>query len=485
MRPIPPPALLLAAALALPAGSRCQPARPVTVAVTLRGVATANLALAPAAGPGANTPLGAARDVGPGERRTFQVDARLLPADLTLYVEYHEAGAGGGRTAAVEIYAAGQGDIELRLNPAHASQPDSVDFGPADAENAANQRFRAQEQRWAEQLALLQLVVERYDPPGGSHGAFRQSAIAEHRAATDSHNAWVRGEMQRHRGLMSARTFALELRPHRDWAQPRAERERRYRAQAAENIDFADTLLARTARYRRFLDDYMSAQLDPADPQGNKERLAQAGQALLRLAENGAPAVRGQLADYLYEGYEAMDAGPGIAMLARHLADADAAQWPARRRGEIELRAAGLQKLAPGAPAPDITLTDADGAELTLSGFGGQKPFKLLLFWSADCDHCRATTEQLAALQRQPHAAGKFDVLAVSVDATDVEVAAWRRRRRDFPQWRHALAPGGTLSPQAQAYCVTSAPMMYLVRSRDNAIAAAPATVAELEAYFR
>ena len=89
-----------------------------------------------------------------------------------------------------------------------------------------------------------------------------------------------------------------------------------------------------------------------------------------------------------------------------------------------------------GLPAPDFTLPQLDGGEITLSSLRGR--VVLLNFWATWCKPCE---EEMPAMERLHTKLGgpDFELLAVSVDEGDEEVRAFRDRLAlHFPILRDA-----------------------------------------------
>ncbi len=79
-----------------------------------------------------------------------------------------------------------------------------------------------------------------------------------------------------------------------------------------------------------------------------------------------------------------------------------------------------------GHPAPDFALSSLDGPEVSLAALRGQ--VVLVNFWATWCKPCE---DEMPAMQRLYTALGggdRFELLAVSVDAGDAEVRAFRDR---------------------------------------------------------
>lgn len=69
--------------------------------------------------------------------------------------------------------------------------------------------------------------------------------------------------------------------------------------------------------------------------------------------------------------------------------------------------------VAAGAPAPDVTLKDLDGKEVTLAQYQGK--VVLVNFWATWCDPCRVEIPWLIEMQQKYSARG-FTILGIDVD---------------------------------------------------------------------
>lgn len=63
---------------------------------------------------------------------------------------------------------------------------------------------------------------------------------------------------------------------------------------------------------------------------------------------------------------------------------------------DLDLKFA-TEMLAPGADAPEFTLNDIEGKQVSITDFKGRKV--VLLFWASWCPDCRAEVPQLKAMQ--------------------------------------------------------------------------------------
>src|SRR2546430_7553270 len=94
-----------------------------------------------------------------------------------------------------------------------------------------------------------------------------------------------------------------------------------------------------------------------------------------------------------------------VIAVAAHFADK-----ATRLRGKTILK---LDNSNAGEPAPDVSLKDLDGKDVTLSQFKGK--VVLVNFWATWCDPCRVEIPWLIEMQQKYSARG-FTVLGISMD---------------------------------------------------------------------
>jgi thioredoxin-related protein len=84
--------------------------------------------------------------------------------------------------------------------------------------------------------------------------------------------------------------------------------------------------------------------------------------------------------------------------------------------------------------------------------------------------------------QQQPENSKKVSVVAVSLDETETETAAWKEKIKGLVGWRHMLAPEGVRSQAAYDYYVLATPVMILIDSKTKNIISLPGGMEELKA---
>ena len=102
-----------------------------------------------------------------------------------------------------------------------------------------------------------------------------------------------------------------------------------------------------------------------------------------------------------------------VIAVAAHFADK-----ATRLRGKTILK---LDNSNAGEPAPDVSLKDLDGKDVTLSQFKGK--VVLVNFWATWCDPCRVEIPWLIEMQQKYSARG-FTVLGVAMDEEGRTVVA-------------------------------------------------------------
>lgn len=124
--------------------------------------------------------------------------------------------------------------------------------------------------------------------------------------------------------------------------------------------------------------------------------------------------------------------------------------------------------IQPGLEAPDFTLLDREGKEISLSSLRGQPV--LVDFWASWCKPCRASMPGLKALYERFHAKG-FEILGVSIDSSP---EPWKQAIvEDETPWIHVLDESqGKNRPTkaAQLYGVRAVPSYFLIDAEGKLI---------------
>lgn len=140
----------------------------------------------------------------------------------------------------------------------------------------------------------------------------------------------------------------------------------------------------------------------------------------------------------------------------------------------------GLKTLTVGMLAPDFTSKDDNGNTIHFHDYKTNCRYKLVLFWSADCNYCKHLVSKLYPWYEQIKDKNLLDVLAISVDETRTEIPKWEQAKAQLPAWRHIRVGGGMNGQEVSDFFVYITPEMVLVDSQTNKIVALPKTVKQL-----
>ena len=115
--------------------------------------------------------------------------------------------------------------------------------------------------------------------------------------------------------------------------------------------------------------------------------------------------------------------------------------------------------LEAGTPAPDFTLSDITGREVSISDFRGRRV--VLVFWASWCPDCRAEVPELKAMQA---AADPSEVAFVSVSFDRTREAFETYVRENYLGGVQLFDPAGKKdSAVGEAYHVRWIPSLYLI----------------------
>lgn len=131
----------------------------------------------------------------------------------------------------------------------------------------------------------------------------------------------------------------------------------------------------------------------------------------------------------------------------------------AQETGEDLDKVYAADLLKSGTPAPDFTLADLDGKEVSLSNFKGKTV--VLVFWATWCPDCRKEVPVLRELASRSDA-GKVVFLSVSFDRS-LEALLSYARENDLPGIQLFDASGKKESAVGAAYHVKWIPSLYVI----------------------
>ena len=132
----------------------------------------------------------------------------------------------------------------------------------------------------------------------------------------------------------------------------------------------------------------------------------------------------------------------------------------------IKERIDRLAKTQGGAKAPDFTLPDAKGNEVTMSTVKGK--IKIIDFWASWCGPCRLNNPALKALYEEYHPKG-LEIIGVSLDTNK---ANWEKAiEKDGLTWINVSSLKGWNCDVVRLYNITGVPSVLVPDENNNIIA--------------
>ncbi|PLX05720.1 MAG: alkyl hydroperoxide reductase [Marinilabiliales bacterium] len=449
-------------------------AQEVSINIHLRGVAESKISLLALSGGGTFVSIIEMPGIKNGETTTFSVPAKNLPGEFVLRFDYKEKESSTPYPSEKYIFINDQ-DLELWVSPIYCNNADSTYFQANERENAAFVKFSNENAKQKQQLGLLQNFLINYDD---KESKFYQQGIIEYEQRRQTFNQWLSDQTLEDEDLFVSSMYGFQYMPQIDFKGDESDIIKNLIDHYFDGIDFNNPFLIKTSDINKWMDNYVNLYSELAINIVIRDSLLyEAGRTAIEKAKKGHPLVYGWMVDYFNRGYESNGMDAGMKVLEPYLNDSTCLT---SKRQAIEKRLAGIKTLKVGTFAPDFTLKDDAGNEVLFSKYKTNNRYKLLLFWSADCGHCKDLTNELYLWWQQLDDKTLVEVFALSLDDTETEITIWKNTIKQLLGWKHLRCKGGVNSPEANAYFILSTPVMFLVDARTNKIFAIPENVQQL-----
>ncbi|MDP4204470.1 MAG: redoxin domain-containing protein [Bacteroidota bacterium] len=449
-------------------------AQGINIKIHLRGVYNSKISLLPMTGTNALKPLVEKEGIKNEEVAVISIPEDRLPGEFVLRFDYKQKESSNPYPSEKRIVAYNQ-DLELWVSPPYANNQDSTYFQKDERENALIAKFFKESSKRKEQLGLLQNFLMNYDEP---HSDFYKRGIHEYEKRRVEYNQWLEMQINQNKGTFVSSSFRFQYVPKVDWKGSETDRKWSLVAHYFDGMDFKDPLLIKTTGIKDWLNQYVNIYGTFSTTVALRDSLfTLAGQRAITHACLGHPLVYGWVVDYFYNGYESFNIAAGMKMLKPYLDDPNCLT---SKRQAIEKRLQGMETLTVGTLAPDFISQDDKGNTIRFHDYKENCRYKLVFFWSADCNHCKELVGKLYPLCEQWKNKNLMDVFAISVDETKTEIPIWEKTKGLYPLWKHIRAKGGINSKEASAYFILSTPVMILVDSQTNKIIALPENIEQL-----
>lgn len=449
-------------------------AQDITLKINLHGVVESKISLLPLIGPNALKPIAERGGIKNGETASISVSKDQLPAEFVLRFDYKEKENGSPYPSEKHIFISNQ-NLELWVNPPYCNNNDSTWFQKEERENTLFTKFTKENGKQKESLGLLQNFLMNYD---NTQSKFYQQGIEEYEKRRSAYNNWITEQSTQYQALFVSHTFRFQYVPQIVFNGSDADRMQSGLVHYFDGIDFNDSLLINTTELKKWMTDYVNIYGSMVKTEAHRDSLfTLAGKTAIEKGRQGNPKVYGWMVDYFYTGFESFNMTAGIKMLEPYINDSNCLTT---KRQAIEKRLKGMKTLLTGTLAPDFTIKDETGNVVQFHQYKSNSRYKLLLFWSADCGHCKELVSKLYPWHQQLSDKKLVEIFALSLDDTATEIPIWKNAITQLPDWKHIRCEGGINSREANAYFILSTPVMILVDTKTNKICASPENLQEL-----
>jgi len=450
-------------------------AQDIIIKINLRGVYESKISLMPLSGPNALKSIAESEGFKNGETAKITVSRDRLPGEFVLRFDYKEKESSTPYPSEKRIIIYNQ-NLELWINPPFCNNEDSTHFQKGETENSLFVQFSKENAKQKENLGLLQNLAMNYD---NSQSKFYQQVVGEYEKRRGEYNQWVTQQSIRHKALFISHAFRFQYVPQIALKGSETDKIESLLTHYFDGIDFNDTLLIKTTNLKEWMTSYVNMYGAMSKTEAMRDSLLPlAGKRAIEKAKLGNPKVYGWMVDYFYAGFEVNNIAKGMTMLQQYIDDPNC---QTSKKQQIIKRLQGMSKLVVGTQAPDFTLSYIDGSDFKFSNYKTSAKYKLLLFWSADCEHCENLVKKIKQWYDETGNKEKLNIIAVSLDETDVEVKKWEGAIIRLPGWKHFRANGGINALIANDYAILSTPTMFLVDGKTNLIVAIPENLEQLK----
>ncbi len=408
-----------------------------------------------------------------GEQISIDIPEKYLPGEFILFFEYSGMPASAKPKQAERMIIINEQNVEFYANPNFINNSDSSFFNDADVENIILSEFANKTMQNLEMLDVIQTFLLKYD---NQDSDFYKSGIKEFKDKRKEHNDWIDKQLKEHKNLFCSNMFYFYYVPDVNWDGNIMKRQQSFIDNYFTGMDFNNKDILRTSYLKSWMDNYVNKYIELATSQEMlTELFLEAGEKAIEESKKGDPYFYGWMVDYFFNGYEMMNIQEGITMLEKYTKDPNCMTY---KRKEIDKRVTGIKNLTKGSIVPDFTFTDNNDNSQTFHTYKTNAPYKIVLFWSADCEHCHALINEIYEWHLKNE--NKICVIALSLDESETEIPKWEKEKLKFPEWIHKLTEGGVNSMEANAYYILSTPTLFLVDSETNQLIGKPNSLKEI-----
>ncbi|MFN8258560.1 MAG: thioredoxin-like domain-containing protein [Bacteroidales bacterium] len=451
----------------------CETGNDIKIKIHLRGVYNSKFSLIPFWQNNLN-PVAITEGIKNGDSIILTVNTSILPGEFILRCDYIEKPGANIYPSEKKILVNAQ-NLSIHLHPMYLNNSDSTYFQQDEIENTAYNSFLIESDNQKKIILVLQNLLTKYDD---INSVFYSETIKEYEKRRIIYNNWIKRFSNESKAIFAKSLFRFESIPEINWTGSPYDRNISLRNNYFNQIDFNDTHIIKTNILKEWMNNYVNLYGELATTFKLRDSLfTLAGEVAIEKAKMGHPDIYGWMVDYFFSGYESFNLENGIIMLEKYAQDP---QCRAKSKEKIIKRNNGIKKIIPGSIAIDIIMNDSEGKLFNILEYKTDKKFLLLLFWSADCNHCKETVVKLKSLENSGNYNKTFQTIAYSVDETETEIIAWKKAILELKTWVHLRAKNGIAAKTPVEYYVVGVPLMFLIDAKSKRIIEIPESVDEL-----
>jgi thiol-disulfide isomerase/thioredoxin len=443
------------------------------LSVHIRGIHQAKIILTPIHT--RNMPPMEKTGVKNNQKVPFVIPQEVVPGKFKMRIEYRQQPQ-EQMVFAETVIIINNEDVEFFVNPSFINNPDSSYFHVGEKENTVYAKLSDFIKSEREQIELLELLLINYD---NQKSLFFSQAIQEYTQRRKDYNAWLQKKQQEHKALYISHFLQFEYAPEISWEGTHKEKLKVKLTNYFDGINFQDTLLLDLPEFSQMMSKYMGSWGGLIETDEDMALVyTEAGRIAIEKASKGHPKVYGWMVDYFFVGYESYNIQSGLKMLEKYIQDPNCLT---SKRREILRRIEGIKTLQAGVLAPNFEIIDDKGKLFDFHKYKTNSPYKLIVFWSADCPHCDGIIKSLSEWHSKDNNSTKLDIIAISLDETETEIERWKKKKENLLNWKHMHANGGVNSKVAIDYYILSTPVVFIVDAKSNKIIDMPTSIDEIK----
>lgn len=240
-----------------------------------------------------------------------------------------------------------------------------------------------------------------------------------------------------------------------------------------DNVDFTDTLLLNsnilTSKIIKYLSLYQSPGMSREELE---EKLIMATDSIFDRAIVEQKVYESVL-DFLVDGFEAIGFEKGLNHIAEQNALSDLCENTQRKK-ELENRMELIKKLAIGQKAPDFSIKDSQGKDVSLYNIKSKKT--ILIFWASWCPHCQ---EIMPVLKEYYNGDKKSELEIVGISIDESKEDFFDAILSHAYNWINLAEFKGWDGPTVLEYGIHATPTIFVL-DENKTIIAKPANEDEL-----